>query len=312
MIRFSLRLIIALCFSVQAIAQTSYTLIYSNQSYSSLVNPVLIAGNADFNGSYYTLNLGFAFNYFGQSYSVISFNTDGYCIMGTLANYGFYTMYANLNGRGHSQINYQLDGAVGNRIMKIEWQNVGFVNDPTNNDSATFQIWLYESTNQVEYHFGQWSIDPSHYMALFSSPNGVFEAFNDPSGNPYYNVWGNPSMPSFAHNPSALMYMNGYPNYGLVYTFSPDVQAGIIQNYEPDRIILFPVPVSDILYLNNADILRASSYSIMDDTGSVIKEMNALPGNDLGIDVRGLEPGLYVLQINTGNKIISKQKFIHQ
>src|SRR5437868_11421261 len=108
-------LIFSLLISITTINATppfTYVFSYSNSAYVALASPTVIVNNSGFNGSYYNINIGFTFNYFGSNYSSISFNTDGYCIMGTSTSaYGFYTMYANLKGLGQSQINYLLDAS---------------------------------------------------------------------------------------------------------------------------------------------------------------------------------------------------------
>lgn len=53
-----------------------------------------------------------------------------------------------------SPISYLTTGVAGSRIGKIEFRNAGFYNDITTNDFINFQIWLYESTNIIEYRYG--------------------------------------------------------------------------------------------------------------------------------------------------------------
>ncbi|MDO5655921.1 MAG: hypothetical protein Q4G27_07255 [Flavobacteriaceae bacterium] len=62
-------------------------------------------------------------------------------------------------GGGLSPISYVLEGEIGTRIFKMQYSNIGFREDiEANNistDFANFQLWLYESTNIIEVHFGE-------------------------------------------------------------------------------------------------------------------------------------------------------------
>jgi hypothetical protein len=301
--------------TVKAVPPFTYTFSYSNTAYAPLVSPTVVVSNSGFNGSYYNINIGFNFNYFGTNYSGISFNTDGYCIMGTsISNYGFYTMYANLKGLGQSQISYLLDisGGAGNRILKLEWKSVGFVMDATNNDSASFQIWLYEAASKVEYHFGAWSINPSHFTSIFSNSTGVFSAFDDPSGTPYYNLQGNPVMPAFVLNPSMNLFLNGYPSNGMVYTFTPSSATGISEQSNNPAFHIYPQPAKDYINIEQSNPYEViESYSVFNLLGESFMSENVQEGIKR-IDVSALKPGMYFIRLISADKIIDVQKFIRQ
>ena len=59
----------------------------------------------------------------------------------------------------NSSVYYQVIGAAPNRIMKIEWRNM--YNDftdkpdcPKLNGNLNFQVWLYETSGNIEFHYG--------------------------------------------------------------------------------------------------------------------------------------------------------------
>jgi Secretion system C-terminal sorting domain/SprB repeat len=62
-----------------------------------------------------------------------------------------------------SPISYKVVGDPGSRIEKIEWKNAGsyyeMVDDGTLNMYISFQLWLYEGSNTIEFHFGDSDID---------------------------------------------------------------------------------------------------------------------------------------------------------
>ncbi|MEZ4800124.1 MAG: hypothetical protein R2809_10190 [Flavobacteriales bacterium] len=56
-----------------------------------------------------------------------------------------------------SEINYQVDGEEGSRIVKVEWKNVGFYDEfaanGTFNNITNFQLWIYETDNSFDFRF---------------------------------------------------------------------------------------------------------------------------------------------------------------
>jgi len=56
---------------------------------------------------------------------------------------------------------YETTGTAPNRILKIEFKNVGLYNDTLAVDTMNFQTWLYETTNVIEYHVGPHNIQSS-------------------------------------------------------------------------------------------------------------------------------------------------------
>src|SRR5689334_21845816 len=134
-------------------AQNIYNFSHSTATYTPLSSPVILVNTAaGFNGSYQSVALGFSFQYWQVPYTTFYFTTDAYCLF-TPGNYGFFPFYSPLKSLGNSQIGYQITGTTPNRIVKAEWKHVGFINDASSTDSASFQVWLYETSNVVEIHF---------------------------------------------------------------------------------------------------------------------------------------------------------------
>ncbi|MDR0763638.1 MAG: fibronectin type III domain-containing protein [Bacteroidales bacterium] len=59
-------------------------------------------------------------------------------------------------GRKNTSISYQLEGATPNRILTVEFLNLGYNanTETTARDSVSYQIKLYEGTNKIEFVFG--------------------------------------------------------------------------------------------------------------------------------------------------------------
>jgi hypothetical protein len=131
-----------------------------------------IANNAsnNFDSGDQGIGIGFAFTYYGESYSEVGISSKGY-INVTGDSVGDYTpdpfpssnlpngvigaWWGDLNPAAvaDGQVRYQTMGAVGDRIFIVQWTNVPhYFNDGTDN---TFQIQLYEADNHIEFHYLQ-------------------------------------------------------------------------------------------------------------------------------------------------------------
>ncbi len=112
------------------------------------------------------LPIGFTFNYEGTSYTNFSVTPDGFMTLGVAATSQFtntlssttnipkiMAFWDDLATGTNGAVRYKLDGTAPNRILKVEW----FVTVPRNTSGAAdtrFQIWLYESTNNIEIRYG--------------------------------------------------------------------------------------------------------------------------------------------------------------
>ncbi|MDX5427591.1 MAG: hypothetical protein LPK79_05755, partial [Bacteroidota bacterium] len=128
-----------------------------------------------------------------------------------------------VGGTTQSTIQYKVDGTAPNRILKIEWKNVGnydeWDNLGTTNDFANFQVWLYETTNKVEYRFGSSTINNPQFW-FYGAPGapvgiGNLDGMGDLSDAHFLR--GAPANPMMV---DSLDYLTGFPASGTVYTFS--------------------------------------------------------------------------------------------
>src|SRR6266496_4232031 len=132
-------LIIFFCINSLVYAQNIYNFSHAAGVYTPLANPTIAVNNSGFTGAYNTLPLNFTFQFWQVPYTNFVFTTSAYCSF-TAGAYGFYPFYSFLKGLGNSQIGYEHTGLAPNRILKVEWKHVGFINDNTNTDSTSFQI----------------------------------------------------------------------------------------------------------------------------------------------------------------------------
>ncbi|MFO8054770.1 MAG: BNR-repeat neuraminidase N-terminal domain-containing protein [Bacteroidales bacterium] len=160
---------------------TDYTLSESVQSYTSLTNYDTISFHAQVNANSQVLPIGFDFPFEGIQYSSFSVNSNGLIKLGDTAisgdhsnnnldnalsgNYPLIAPYWDklMLPQSDSSVVYTMTGTAGNRILKIEFRNVGLLqgsaNNPKQKGEYNFQVWLYESNGNIEFYYD--NIDPS-------------------------------------------------------------------------------------------------------------------------------------------------------
>lgn len=73
-----------------------------------------------------------------------------------------------------------------------------------------------------------------------------------------------------------------------------------VAEYNPDEVKAYPNPVSDFLFLENAD--DAQSISIFDMAGREYTQQVKVAANRVTVDLSSLKSGLYLVKINSGLK----------
>ncbi|MBL4862956.1 MAG: hypothetical protein JKY09_08080 [Crocinitomicaceae bacterium] len=235
---------IFICFS--SISQ-GYNLSYFTDTYNDLSNSTSLNNGNTWDDPDYTIPIGFNFDMYGNSNSQIYL--DGSWFGATLATDlcapGFELSFlmpdaADIVDRGYdigtsmSNISYKLEGPNGNRILKIEWNNVGFLDgnlDAGNVyiDFTNFQVWLYEIDNAIEYRYGPNSIsDPLPvYGGESGTWLGILPEYSCDIGDWLGNVYSlegdplNPSMSMFDPNLGNPSFLNDVIPSGMVYRFTP-------------------------------------------------------------------------------------------
>lgn len=308
-----------LSFSFSLQAQGEYVFSVSNQNYNNLTNPISLNNGELWDDPEFVIPLGFDFQVGPHLFNtifipewsvggVLSSSTNDFGILPILLPIAQdiidlgYTI-----GTSQSPISYKTEGAPGNQIIKIEWNNVGFFEDGTGSDFMNFQLWLYETTNVIEYRYG-----PSQ----INNPNGSFEGETGPivgllpsidleedslqqegyllSGDPA-NTTNNVLPPGvLLENP--LSVQGAIPN-GTVYTFTP--QNLSINDFENNDFSIYPNPTKDFFQINT----KAEDYNVIiyNNLGQIMRCSNPSQGI---YDISNLPFGLYFIQIEslTGKK----------
>jgi len=315
------------CMTLQA---QTYTFSLGNQTYNNLTAPTSLNGTATWDDPSFEIPLGFNFNFFNSAVTALYISDEGVgglllpVAQTTGSHFAMLPFGADIVDRGYviedglsptgsqSNISYQLEGVMGSRILKIEWNNVGFYGDiadnNSSNDFANFQLWLYETSNIFEIHFGPSNIADAD--ASFDGETGPPIAFapevNFDTGEFSSNsiVMSGPADNPVANLTTEELYLTGMPSNGITYRFTP-ASLQVNESQKKD-FSMYPNPVRTTLNLKFAADLQINSIEVVDLTGKIVQKVGA---DYDAINVASLTNGIYVLRMTTATGVLT-QKFV--
>ncbi|HTN17369.1 MAG TPA: T9SS type A sorting domain-containing protein [Chitinophagaceae bacterium] len=268
----------------------------------------------------FKIPLGFTADIGDRTVTDFCFVTDGMIAPASDTDYtvnAFFPCAAYVRDRSmdsipQSPIRYEISGTSPNKIFKLEFFNVGFngeiQNNGTNNDSADFQVWLYESSNIVEFRFG-----PSNLIYMKESIGvrlfGYFKDFDIRARiyNKFYCLAGDPANPvvDSANSVGTAPTVNTYPENGTVYRFIPNYSLTSIGEIDvTPHFKVYPTMVQQELFVESRMAERASAQ-MMDISGRSVQQPVALQPGSNRLDVGGLPQGQYFVRLSTaeGNAV---------
>lgn len=326
-------LLIAITASMASFAQPSYTLTTYTSDYAELTNPAIVTYNDvdddTWNDPLFIFSFGFDFEIGGEIYpSVTQFGEGAYMAFGdievedTLHIFGLQEDLVDgdyLEGLASSEISFKTVGTAGDRIAKIQYQNVAFYDEVTSSEPAAenrmnFQLWFYENGGIMEIHYGNSNL-PNPDVAFFGNQGPSMLLGINVS---LYTIWveygatiiGDPTNPTlfeFTTFPDGELQigLDGIPESGRVYRFAPSSPVGIFEANAPEFSVYPTVTESNLLVKGETD--ANSGYRIMDITGKEV--MTGKMQNNSPINVSNLNAGVYLISING---MSNAAKFIKQ
>lgn len=310
---------------LQTKAQSFYTLTTHNTTYTDLVNPISINNGEAWNGiPYGPFEVPFSFKIANQSITNFGFEND-YFVFFTgigpsqyiLSAPGIYVLDKNYDaGISDSPLSYRVDGVVGNRILKIEINNAGseteLLVNQTNNLFLNVQIWIYEGTYVIEYHYGNSNITESDLLVFKGDDDPLVIALVEPSLEYGGFLSENPVSPTFTEINNGdideidlTQYtLNSYPASGTVYRFTPSTTVAN-DKFNKMQFSVYPNPVAEVLYIT-LDKMDVTAYIITDMTGKVVKK-DSFKALENTLDLGDLASGMYLIKIgDTTQKFVKK------
>lgn len=189
-------------------------------------------------------------------------------------------------------IYYQVSGSTGNRLLKIEWRNMG-LDSNASGDFVNFQLWLYEADQKIEFHYGPSNVTSNNVFGGATGPSVIITLLNTSFSSAYYfySLTGAADNPQFKNPGNGNDNIDGIPSSGTVYNFSLPA-AGLAQ-VTPNLLMAYPNPVDQEgkLYLPGS-----GKYQLYNIQGLLLRQ-----GEEKVIDMMELAPGIYFIQDESGS-----------
>lgn len=221
-----------------------------------------------------------------------------------------------ISNSGFSKISYMTEGNAGSRIFKIEYDQVGLHREydslKTNTSFMSFQIWIHEGTNIIEYHYGPQNISDDFFVKENTVALAVAVPLIDSlltgitlSGGP-----GN-EMADYVNNTNLEVISNDYSGVagdGVVYRFAPQQNVSVKEKSAKSNWSLYPNPVQrgkDVMLMTSPD---AETYVLLDILGKVRAQGKVVEGK---ISLGELPRGQYIMMIQGEQSSISRKLIVH-
>ncbi|MGB4849336.1 MAG: GEVED domain-containing protein, partial [Saprospiraceae bacterium] len=186
--------------------------------------------------------IGFSFNYDGVNYSQYSVSPDGWLLLGGATAVSQFTnaVTSNINvpkiyplwddqSTGlNGSVKVLVTGSPGNRIFKVQWQTVlpRTGTHATTPFNSTYQVWLYETTNIIEFRYGSMGVPG---LTNSGAAGGLTGAVSTNFNSITFST--NTSSSAVANDanqvapPSGQIYTFKTPSAALSYSWSPVVDV---------------------------------------------------------------------------------------
>lgn len=314
--------ILLLLLFVIAKSQNEYSFSVYNNPYEDIENGTSITNDLIWYDFSAQIPIGFNFELFGESISelYIHQNVAAPNILTPAENYvgthpfiipfgasivdrAMDDSFSNENEPGgQSNISYIVDGEMGSRIFKMEYNNIGFEEDIWQNGSSidfvNFQLWFYEDSNVIEIHFGSSNI--TNFDVDFQEFGGPFiwlipalSLDEDGEGGPnsaIYSLIGNAQNPELIYG-NELNSLTGMPQNGTVYRFNPQ-SMNVSDVLSQDGIKVYPNPTTNHININTDIIIN--QVVIVDSSGKIVETIQN-PSNVINLST--LKAGIYYITI---------------
>lgn len=293
-----------------------YKFTASTGTYQNLSNPISLNNNTVWDDPSYSVALPFNFELFGESIDSLSF---GFFLGASLiarptdTSGGMFPIVAPLEtdlidrgdttGISQSPLSYKLDGTAPNHILKIEWQNCGSYDEldslGTLNDYVNYQLWLYQGSNKVEFHYGPSSVQtPQTFYYINDGPiigMAMLDYFNDTLSDAHF-LQGMPGAPTLVDQDTNF---TGTPTNGTIYSFE-EATVSLQTPIGNSKLALYPNPAGDYLNITTGSEMETVEYQILNSSGQALLS-GKLDGDRL--DLSSLPAGWYFLRLQSGSAV---------
>ncbi|MCU0432354.1 MAG: T9SS type A sorting domain-containing protein [Bacteroidia bacterium] len=215
-----------------------YVFSSSAGTYTPISGGTVLGVSSNDDDNFNQLPIGFRFWFNNQPFQTFSVNANGFLAFGNSVgssyqpislgpnNFVVSALGANLQGEaGTGELRYELTGTAPNRVLVVQWSNYDLAPSNANTCNLNFQIRLSESSNQIQYVYGN---------TVFTSASAFFEVglrgnanldFNNRQVQNNINTWAT-SVPGGGNSAACEMNNTLTPASGQTFTWNaPSVPA---------------------------------------------------------------------------------------
>ncbi|MCB0430677.1 MAG: T9SS type A sorting domain-containing protein [Flavobacteriales bacterium] len=293
------------------VAGNDYLFSYSTSSYVPLTGATNVNQGEVWDDPEYKVPIGFTFKLYDADIDTVYFGLGLGGLISTYVDTGYHADYLIVplevdlvdrgvaEGQSKSPISYALEGNPGSRIFKLETKNAGFWNEwdalRSVNDSISFQMWLYEGSNDIEFHYGGHLI--SDVGVDYDGETGPLVGLTDENMTNAYLLTGNTEAPMINQNP-LIPYLLGTPPEGTIFRFARQTTGLDAYNMSKGvRVHAFPNPATTQVTFELAGAGGQQVILNMTDVAGHRIRSVAFSGNRITIDRQGIPQGIYLYTI---------------
>ena len=287
----------------------SYEFEIDSGAFTPLSDPVSLNNGGLWFGDEWTIQPGFEFEFFDVPFSSLILWEGSVYFSDDLFLDAFGASFQDLgwysgNLMSLSPVSYQIEGNIGNQILKLEYLNAGFW-PATIEDYISFQVWLYEGSNILEIHIGPGMVDP--YVYQQDGWDGPYIGLSNYLSEEFIYIEGDPTAPTLYYLDDSTNGMNTTPPDGLIYRFIPDdyVATEAIEHMKMARISIQESQVAISGLQGNEQIQlfdlqgRTLAFEEINGQKEKIISLNHIPGE-----------GIYIIQIKANNYRQTEKFFV--
>lgn len=189
-----------------------------------------------------------------------------------------------------SEVSYQIDTVASERVLKVQFDSIGIDFESGHHSFISFQIWMYEKSQAIEFRYGPDSILPSlgNQMRI-----GLFD-WNLHTLNSV-ELYGDPASPTldsgiYEAGPS----ITGYPANGTVYRFTPvSTSVNSVSAIDNSTKVIYN-PEQQTIQINSTKTIKW--YEIYNLSAQIIFHSDNVDALNLSLSVGNYPKGIYLVK----------------
>ncbi len=312
-----------LIFAQNAMSQQNYIVTWGISGYDTLTGYTILDPDED-NDIYF----GFEFPFFDHPFGYVSMALDGYGYFEDTEDYnlmmygGAFEMHEYSQLPIFSQWRYKSDLVDGNKVIKMEWRNVGIYDDiwssnPTDH-RINYQVWFYEN-GIIELHFGKMDLENTPF---YNESTGFIWSDGESYGpwlgisnldiTEMYYLTGTLDNISIITMEDSLDIFYEVPEFGRYFRWIPNEVVANNKILKPadNDFIIRNNPAGDYMGISfKNDLFINSDLEIFSLSGKLVKRQRINKSNEQ-IDVAHLSPGIYLINLKDKNSRTVSVKLI--